>query len=117
MLDELLHASGYSITMRDQGDLGLHCHLTTARPHRQGLPHPSNYRRRDCNKSQDRNEGEDYFIYTGEGSDDIPQDEIRVQVDPSIKVIRGKAFYWCTQLTIVHLDEGLKEIGKRAFEE
>jgi hypothetical protein len=34
----------------------------------------------------------------------------------TVKVVKAKAFGWCTQLTTVTFANGLEEIGKEAFE-
>jgi hypothetical protein len=39
------------------------------------------------------------FIYTGPRGDDVPQDVVRVRVDPSVTSIPDDAFYQRKQLT------------------
>ena len=66
--------------------------------------------------SEDRNEGENNYIYIGQESGlTIPEDVIRVIVHPSVKTIKDKAFLGRYQLTTVVLGEGLEEIGAGAF--
>jgi hypothetical protein len=55
------------------------------------------------------------FVYTGEGGADVPQDVIRVRVDPSVTSIPAEAFDTRKKLTEVELCEGLVEIGDRSF--
>jgi hypothetical protein len=55
------------------------------------------------------------FVYTGEGGAVVPQDVVRVRVDPSVTSIPASAFYGRTKLTEVELCEGLVEIGERSF--
>jgi hypothetical protein len=57
----------------------------------------------------------DVFVYTGEEGDDVPQDVVRVRVDPSIRSIPAYAFSGRKKLTEVELCEGLVEIGVLAF--
>jgi hypothetical protein len=52
------------------------------------------------------------FIYTGA---EIPQDVVRVRVDPSFASIPANAFNQCKTLTEVELCEGLVEIGEWSF--
>jgi hypothetical protein len=52
------------------------------------------------------------FIYTG---NDVPQDVVRVRVDPSVTSIPDQAFYERIMLAEVELCEGLVEIGEDAF--
>jgi len=55
------------------------------------------------------------FVYTGDGGDAVPDDVIRVRVDPSVTAIPYKAFYGRKKLTEVELSEGLVEIGDSSF--
>jgi hypothetical protein len=55
------------------------------------------------------------FIYTGEGGAVVPQDVVRVRVDPSVRSIHDRAFYGRNKLTDVELCEGLVEIGEQSF--
>jgi hypothetical protein len=55
------------------------------------------------------------FVYTREEGDDVPQDVVRVSVDPSVTSIPADAFYKRKKLTEVELCEGLVEIGDYAF--
>jgi hypothetical protein len=57
----------------------------------------------------------DIFIYTGEGGDEVPDDVVRVRVDPSVTSIPADAFHDCNKLTEVELCEGLVEIGSDSF--
>jgi hypothetical protein len=54
------------------------------------------------------------FVYTGRGAD-VPQDVVRVRVDPSVTSIPAEAFDTRKKLTEVELCEGLVEIGDRSF--
>jgi hypothetical protein len=55
------------------------------------------------------------FVYTGPRGDDVPQDVVRVRVDPSVTSIPARAFYQRNKLTEVELCEGVVEIGDGAF--
>ena len=55
------------------------------------------------------------FVYTGPGGDNVPQDVVRVRVDPSVTSIPAKAFDERNKLMEVELCEGLVEIGDYAF--
>ena len=55
------------------------------------------------------------FVYTGPRGDDVPQDVVRVRVDPSVTSIPARAFYECKKLAEVELCEGLVEIGEGSF--
>jgi hypothetical protein len=55
------------------------------------------------------------FIYTGEGGSVVPQDVVRVRVDPSVTSIPDYAFHLRKKLTEVELCEGLVEIGLHSF--
>jgi hypothetical protein len=57
----------------------------------------------------------DVFVYTGLGGDDVPQDVVRVWVDPSVMSIPARAFSGRRKLAEVELCEGLVEIGDGAF--
>jgi len=39
----------------------------------------------------------------------------RIDIPPSIRAIRGGAFYGCSLLTTAILNDGLEEIGANAF--
>jgi hypothetical protein len=55
------------------------------------------------------------FVYTGKGGAVVPQDVIRVRVDPSVTSIPANAFHLRRELVEVELCEGL-EIGDDSFE-
>jgi hypothetical protein len=55
------------------------------------------------------------FIYTGPRGDDVPQDAVRVRVDPSVTSIPDQAFYEQKMLAEVELCEGVVEIGVWSF--
>ena len=55
------------------------------------------------------------FVYTGEGGADVPEDVVRVRVDPSVTSIPAKAFLERRELAEVELCEGLVEIGEESF--
>ena len=55
------------------------------------------------------------FIYTGPGGAVVPDDAVRVRVDPSVTFIPARAFRERKKLTEVELCEGLIEIGYRSF--
>jgi hypothetical protein len=55
------------------------------------------------------------FVYTREGGAEVPQDVVRVRVDPSVTSIPAYAFYRRKKLAEVELCEGLVEIGEYAF--
>jgi hypothetical protein len=55
------------------------------------------------------------FVYTGEGGADVPEDVVRVRVDPSVTSIPAKAFLERRELVEVELSEGLVEIGEESF--
>jgi hypothetical protein len=57
----------------------------------------------------------DVFVYTGEGGVDVPQNVVRVRVDPSVRSIPASAFYGRKKLAEVELCEGLVEIGRSSF--
>jgi hypothetical protein len=56
------------------------------------------------------------FVYTGEGEAEVPDDVVRVRVDPSVTSIPYKAFDRRKKLAEVELYEGLVEIGEESFE-
>jgi hypothetical protein len=56
------------------------------------------------------------FVYTGEEGDDVPQDVVRVRVDPSVPLIPAWAFCGRKKLVKVELCEGVVEIGYSAFQ-
>ena len=51
------------------------------------------------------------LVYTGEGGAEVPQNVVRVLVDPSVSSILDFAFYARKKLAEVELCEGLVEIG------
>jgi hypothetical protein len=55
------------------------------------------------------------FVYTGEGGVVVPQDVVRVRVDPSVMSIPAQAFFGRNKLTEVELCEGIVEIGEESF--
>ena len=55
------------------------------------------------------------FVYTGTGGAEVPDDVVRVRVDPSVSSIPADAFEDCKKLTEVELCEGLVEIGNSSF--
>ena len=57
----------------------------------------------------------DDFVYTGPGGNDVPQDVVRVRVDPSVTSIPNNAFSYRNLLAGVELCEGLVEIGNGSF--
>ena len=59
----------------------------------------------------------DVFVYTGDGGAEVPDDVVRVLVDPSVMTIPADAFQGRTKLTEVELCEGLVEIGANSFED
>jgi hypothetical protein len=58
---------------------------------------------------------DEVFVYTGAGGAEVPDDVIRVRVDPSVTSIPPRAFYERKKLAEVELCEGLVEIGKDSF--
>ena len=55
------------------------------------------------------------LVYTGEGGAEVPQNVVRVLVDPSVSSILDFAFYARKKLAEVELCEGLVEIGEQSF--
>jgi hypothetical protein len=55
------------------------------------------------------------FVYTGEVGAVVPQDVVRVRVDPSVTSIPAQAFIYHKKLAEVKLCEGVVEIGERSF--
>ena len=51
------------------------------------------------------------FVYTGDGEAVVPQDVVRILVDPSVTSIPTNAFEGRKTLAEVELSEGLVEIG------
>jgi len=45
----------------------------------------------------------------------VPKDVERVRIDPSVKVIKDRAFQYCKKLKYVQFREGLEVIGLHAF--
>jgi hypothetical protein len=54
----------------------------------------------------------DVFVYTGDGGAEVPDDVVRVRVDPSVTLIPYKALYQRKKLTEVELCEGVVEMGR-----
>jgi hypothetical protein len=65
------------------------------------------------------NNAAEVFVYTdtgvGEGAV-VPEDVVRVRIDPSVLAIREKAFFRRHELQEVELHDGLRDIGSHAFE-
>ena len=57
------------------------------------------------------------FVYSGTGRAEVPDDVVRVRVDPSVALIPTRAFFERKRLTEVELCEGLVEVGYRSFAE
>jgi hypothetical protein len=55
------------------------------------------------------------FVYTGDGGDAVPDDVVRVRVDPSVTSIPDNAFDQRMKLAELELCEGLVEIGVDSF--
>ena len=55
------------------------------------------------------------FVYTGAGGVEVPDDVVRVRVDPSVTSIPTRAFRERNKLAEVELCEGLVEIGEWSF--
>jgi len=55
------------------------------------------------------------FVYMGEGGEGVPDNVVRVRVDPSITSIPARAFFQRKKLAEVELCEGLVEIGVDSF--
>jgi hypothetical protein len=64
----------------------------------------------------DTTDDEVFFVYTT-GGVRVPDDVVRVLVDPSVMTIPADAFQGRTKLTEVELCEGLVEIGANSFED
>ncbi len=62
-----------------------------------------------------RDGGDDYFIYRGEGDGEVSKDVIHVNFHPSVRAIKHRTFVGCSRLSVVSLNEGLQEIGVAAF--
>jgi hypothetical protein len=56
------------------------------------------------------------FVFTGERGAEVPDDVVRLQVDPSVASIPALAFNERRKLIEVKLFEGLVEIGERSFD-
>jgi len=56
-----------------------------------------------------------FVVYMGEGGSAVPQNVVRVRVDPFVTSIPAQAFNQPTKLAEVELCEGLVEIGDRSF--
>ena len=58
----------------------------------------------------------DVFVYTGVGEGAVvPNDVVRVKIDPSVRVIPSRAFLQKPKLQEVEFNDGLREIGERSF--
>jgi hypothetical protein len=57
----------------------------------------------------------DVFVYTGDGGSEVPDDVVRLLVDPSVTSIPANAFIGRKKLAEVELCEGLVEIGEESF--
>mmetsp|Transcript_27945 Transcript_27945/g.59601 ORF Transcript_27945/g.59601 Transcript_27945/m.59601 type:complete len:562 (-) Transcript_27945:143-1828(-) len=68
-----------------------------------------------ANEASNPNISAEVFLYTGEGGARVPDDVVRVRVDPSVTAIPEDAFRNREKLEEVELCEGLREIGERAF--
>jgi hypothetical protein len=55
------------------------------------------------------------FVYAGEGAV-VPNDVVRVRIDPSVLAIPSRAFEDKYKLQVVQLHDGLREIGRVAFD-
>jgi hypothetical protein len=56
------------------------------------------------------------FVYTGMGEGAVvPNDVVRVRIDPSVLVIPGGAFFQRCKLETIELHDGLRKIGYDAF--
>jgi hypothetical protein len=55
------------------------------------------------------------FIYNGNGGAEVPDDVVRIRVDPSVTLIAARAFYERKKLAEVELCEGVVEIGEWSF--
>ena len=55
------------------------------------------------------------FVYTGGGAV-VPNDVVRVKIDPSVLDIPIEAFMSKYKLQEVEFHEGLREIGRQAFD-
>ena len=58
---------------------------------------------------------DDWYIYYGRNGEIVPEDVVRVRIHTSVRAIKDEAFYNRWQLTTVILNDGLEEIGERAF--
>ena len=56
------------------------------------------------------------FVYTGREGAVVPQDVVRVRIDPSVLAIPIEAFMSKYKLQEVEFHEGLREIGRGAFD-
>ena len=56
-----------------------------------------------------------FVVYMGEGGSAVPQNVVRVRVDPSVTTIPARAFYERKKLAEVELCEGVVEIGAWSF--
>ncbi|KAL3789137.1 hypothetical protein ACHAW5_007073 [Stephanodiscus triporus] len=59
--------------------------------------------------------GEVVATYFGGDGKSVPNDVVRLRVDPSVDVIPPEAFRGRTSIVQIELHEGLREIGERAF--
>jgi hypothetical protein len=55
------------------------------------------------------------FVYAGPRGEQVPDDVVRVRVDPSVTSIPARAFYERKKLAEVELCEGVVEIGESSF--
>ena len=66
--------------------------------------------------ADDINAVAEVFVYTGAGEGAVvPNDVVRVRIDPSVLVLPMDAFNNCIALKEIVLHDGLREIGLRAF--
>ena len=66
--------------------------------------------------ADDINAVAEVFVYTGAGEGAVvPNDVVRVRIDPSVRVIPSRAFYQRRQLQEVEFHNGLREIGYNTF--
>ena len=57
-----------------------------------------------------------WYVYYGRDGEVVPEDVVRVRIHSSVRAIQSRAFWGRSQLTTVILNDGLKEIGERAFQ-
>ena len=56
-----------------------------------------------------------YVVYHGRRGERVPDDATHVKIHSSVKAIRNVAFFSCTQMVDVILNDGLEIIGERSF--